>query len=219
VALALIGAGAALVAGGGLEPTDLLAAAAVAAACFLWALDSNLTREIAHADALTIAGAKGWGAAAINLGIGWTLGERFGGGATVSAALAVGALSYGLSLALYVVALRDLGAARASAYFGVAPFLGAALAVPLGGEPVTAALVAAAALMAMGTWVLASEAHSHAHRHAVLEHSHAHVHDDHHRHDHAGDPAREPHEHSHRHEELVHEHPHAPDLHHRHPHR
>jgi hypothetical protein len=123
-----------------------------------------------------------------------------------------------VSLVLFIYALRHLGSARTGAHFGTAPFIGAALAVPLLGEPVTAALLAATALMAVATWLVLTEIHAHAHSHEHLVHAHRHVHDEHHRHAHRGDEGPEPHSHEHVHEPLTHSHSHLPDLHHRHEH-
>ena len=123
------------------------------------------------------------------------------------------------SLALFVVALRHIGTARTSAYFSVAPFFGAVLAVLLLGEPVTFQLLAAGAMMALGVWLHLGERHSHEHFHEALEHEHEHEHDAHHRHAHDEPvPPGTRHSHQHRHEPLVHSHVHLPDIHHRHPH-
>lgn len=124
-----------------------------------------------------------------------------------------------MSLVLFVLAIRHLGAARTGAYFSTAPFLGAVLAIVIFGEPVTARLIATGLLMAVGLYFHLAESHEHEHLHEMLEHEHRHVHDAHHRHEHGpGDPAGEPHAHSHRHAQLQHLHPHYPDLHHRHDH-
>jgi hypothetical protein len=133
-------------------------------------------------------------------------------------ALAVGAIGYGASLVLYVLALRHLGAARTAAHFGTAPFFGAALAVVVLNEPLSATLLAAFALTALGTWFALTERHGHLHEHEALEHEHRHVHDEHHQHAHRGDEGPEPHAHVHRHAPLCHRHAHFPDLHHRHRH-
>ncbi|MDE2359786.1 MAG: DMT family transporter, partial [Betaproteobacteria bacterium] len=131
-----------------------------------------------------------------------------------------GLLGYGLSLVLFVLALRDLGAARTGAYFSVAPFFGAAVAIALTGKAPTPQLIAAGLLMASGVWLHVSESHAHRHSHERLEHSHAHRHDAHHRHAHDFNwDGREPHVHPHVHAPLVHAHPHYPDLHHRHRHK
>jgi drug/metabolite transporter (DMT)-like permease len=193
-------------------------ALAVVGACALWGLDNNLTRAVSAADPLQIAAIKGAAAGSVNFTLGFTLGGATPGVDVAGAALAIGFASYGLSLVLFIYALRHLGAARTGAHFGTAPFIGAAVAVPLLGEPVTAALAAAAALMALATWLVLTETHAHVHTHEYLEHTHQHVHDEHHRHDHRGGEGPEPHAHAHVHLPITHAHPHLPDLHHRHDH-
>jgi hypothetical protein len=132
----------------------------------------------------------------------------------------VGFFGYGLSLALFVFALRDLGTARTSAYFSTAPFIGSAAALVMLGEPLTAHIVIAGALMALGVWLHLTEHHEHEHDHEPLAHTHPHVHDEHHRHSHVpSDPPGEPHTHVHVHSTLRHSHPHVPDMHHTHRHR
>lgn len=191
----------------------------VAAACLAWAIDNNLTRRVSGGDAATIACLKGLAAGAVNLGLALAAGASLPRAPVLAAAGAVGMVGYGASLALFIVALRHLGTARTGAYFSVAPFFGAALAITLLGEEATAAFGLAAALMALGVWLHLTERHSHEHVHAPMEHTHEHVHDAHHRHEHdAAWNGREPHAHRHRHARLVHSHPHYPDLHHRHPH-
>jgi hypothetical protein len=135
---------------------------------------------------------------------------------TLSAGL-LGFFSYGLSLVLFVVALRYLGTARTGAYFSTAPFVGALIAIPLLEESVTVGLVIGGALMAAGVWLHLTERHEHAHTHEAWEHEHEHLHDEHHQHTHDGSMT-EPHTHWHRHEPLTHSHPHYPDAHHRHEH-
>jgi hypothetical protein len=131
----------------------------------------------------------------------------------------LGFASYGVSLTLFVIALRHLGSARTGAYFSVAPFFGTVLAVATWNEPLSAAVAAGGVLMALGVWLHVTERHEHAHTHDALEHEHAHTHEEHHRHDHAfaWDGA-EPHTHRHAHAPLRHKHPHYPDIHHRHTH-
>ena len=192
-------------------------ALAVLGACLLWALDNNLTRRVSLADPYAIAMWKGLVAGAVNTALGLALAPGAPQAAWL-AALGVGALGYGASLVLYVLAMRHLGAARTAAHFGTAPFFGALLAVALLGEPVTGVLIGAFALTLAGTWLALSERHQHAHRHEPLEHEHRHVHDAHHAHVHRGDEGAEPHSHPHRHEPMRHSHPHFPDPHHGHRH-
>jgi drug/metabolite transporter (DMT)-like permease len=190
----------------------------VVAACFCWALDNNLTRKVSASDAVTVACLKGLIAGAVNIASALLLGAKLPTLPALGAAASVGFFGYGVSLVLFVLALRHLGTARTSAYFSVAPFFGAALSLLLTGEPITWPLVVAGLLMATGVWLHLTERHEHLHRHAPQEHSHPHVHDEHHQHSHDSWDGVEPHTHSHRHAPLVHAHPHYPDLHHRHPH-
>jgi drug/metabolite transporter (DMT)-like permease len=191
----------------------------VAGACLCWAVDNNLTRKVSGSDAMVIACVKGLSAGFVNIGLALLLGAAMPSWLAISAAAALGLAGYGISLTLFVLALRDLGAARTGAYFSIAPFFGAALAIALNGEPVTWQLVVAGALMALGVWLHVSERHSHLHAHEPQEHTHAHRHDEHHRHEHDFEwDGREPHTHAHVHGPLVHSHRHYPDLHHRHPH-
>ncbi|MGE5087907.1 MAG: EamA family transporter [Candidatus Levyibacteriota bacterium] len=191
----------------------------VAAACLCWALDNNLTRRVSGSDAMAIATLKGLVAGAVNVGLARLLGLSMPPVATLAAAAAVGFLGYGASLVLFVLALRDLGTARTGAYFSVAPFFGAALALALAAESPSLPLLLAGALMGLGVWLHVSERHVHEHVHGPQEHTHPHRHDEHHRHAHDFPwDGREPHTHPHVHARLIHTHPHYPDLHHRHPH-
>jgi drug/metabolite transporter (DMT)-like permease len=191
---------------------------AVVGACFCWALDNNLTRKVAGADPVVTAMAKGLTAGSFNLALGLALGGTFPAFGAAVGALTLGLFAYGVSLVLFIYALRHLGAARTGAHFSTAPFIGAALAVPLLGEPVTAGLVVAASLMVIATWLVLTEQHAHEHIHERLVHTHRHVRDEHHQHTHRGDEGPEPHAHEHVHEPMRHAHPHVPDLHHRHRH-
>ncbi len=199
-------------------------ALAVVAACLAWGVDNNLTRKVSLHDAAWVAMVKGLAAGATNLALAYALDARFVW-PRWDLALAAGALgfaSYGSSLTLFVISLRHLGAARTGAYFSVAPFFGALVAIGLLAELVTAQWALAGALMAIGVYLHLSEQHAHAHHHALLEHSHAHRHgpdDLHHGHVHADgtDAARE-HIHWHRHAPMTHAHAHFPDAHHQHRH-
>ena len=194
---------------------------AVVLACAFWALDNNFTRKVAHADASWIACVKGLAAGVTNLLLAFSLGAQWPSLTGVSSAMAVGFLAYGVSLALFVVALRYLGASRAGAYFSTAPFVGAVISVLFFAEPVTWQLALASALMGLGVWLHLTENHGHLHHHEVLTHTHAHTHDAHHRHDHPEMGVvhgRGAHSHPHQHEPLEHSHAHFPDAHHRHQH-
>ena len=188
---------------------------AILGACFAWGIDNNLTRKVSLTDATWIASVKGLVSGAVNLILAFSLGASIPALPNLAGAIVVGFLAYGVSLALFVVGLRHLGAARTGAYFSVAPFFGAVLAL-LMGEPVTSPLLLAGALMALGTWLHLIEDHEHEHAHEAARHDHEHTHDEHHQHEHDVPVAKgTKHHHAHWHQALIHKHPHFPDSHHR----
>ena len=192
---------------------------AIVGACIMWGLDNNLTRKVSLADPLQIVQFKGLVAGPINVALGLWAGASLPGALDALLAGVVGFLGYGVSLALYVVALRHLGAARTGAYFSTAPFLGAVVAVIALGEPMTVQLLVAGGFMGLGVWLHLTERHEHAHTHRPMTHTHSHVHDEHHQHQHSHqDAPGEPHTHPHEHGWLKHTHPHTPDVHHQHRH-
>ena len=204
---------------GGGASNDWTGPFAVALACVCWGIDNNLTRKVSASDALFIAGAKGLIAGLVNGSLALYLGAQIPGVAQLAPILLVGFLGYGISLVMFVLALRGLGSARTGAYFSTAPFLGAAVALLMFGESVTVAFWIASALMAVGVWLHLTERHAHEHLHEATEHGHRHVHDEHHQHEHGfeWDPA-QPHSHVHVHSVMRHSHAHFPDVHHRHRH-
>ena len=191
----------------------------ISLACLCWAIDNNLTRKVSASDALFIAGVKGLIAGTVNCALALFLGLSLPTGLVVFSTMTLGLMGYGLSLVLFVLALRGLGTARTGAYFSTAPFIGAAISVVLLGEPTGGLFWLAAFLMAVGVWIHLTEHHEHEHHHESLEHEHVHTHDVHHQHIHdfAWD-GQEPHDHKHVHIEVTHKHPHFPDIHHRHSH-
>ncbi|MHB8938621.1 MAG: DMT family transporter [Thiobacillus sp.] len=194
-------------------------ALAIVAACLCWAIDNNLTRKVSASDAVQIAGIKGLVAGSVNLSIALALGSPWPEASTALIAGVVGFSGYGLSLVLFVLALRHLGTARTGAYFSVAPFAGAAIALVMLGETPDPVFWVAAALMGAGIWLHLTETHAHAHTHVLMSHAHGHSHDTHHQHSHDFPwDGKEPHSHPHQHEPLTHSHPHFPDIHHRHRH-
>ncbi len=189
----------------------------IVGACLAWGIDNNLTRKLSSTDPVVIAMAKGLAAGAVNVAIALLRGVPMPDAETLMAATALGFVAVGVSLVLFVLALRYLGTARTGAYFSIAPFIGATVAIALLHEPVTIQLLLTGGLMAIGLWLHLAERHEHEHMHEPLEHEHAHTHDAHHRHHHDA-PVTEPHSHPHRHRAMRHRHVHYPDLHHRHPH-
>jgi drug/metabolite transporter (DMT)-like permease len=192
---------------------------AIAGACLCWAIDNNLTRKVSGGDPVQIGAVKGLVAGPVNLAIAFVAGAKLPSILIVLEAGAVGFLCYGVSLTLFVLALRHLGTARTGAYFSLAPFVGAAVSVLVFWEIPGVVFLAAVALMSVGVWLHLTERHEHEHQHEEMIHDHRHFHDAHHQHEHAPtDPPGEPHSHAHRHAPLRHRHPHYPDIHHRHTH-
>jgi drug/metabolite transporter (DMT)-like permease len=193
-------------------------AAAVVAATFAWALDNTLTRPLADLDPAQVVRFKGALGAAVSLLAALAAGRRFPGRLDAGALLACGATGYGVSLRLYLLAQRRMGAARTGSVFALAPFIGAAAAWALGDRAGSATTIVAGALFALAVYLHMTERHDHRHRHAALAHEHAHRHDDGH-HDHAHEPRVEgEHSHPHRHDDRVHTHAHGSDVHHGHGH-
>jgi drug/metabolite transporter (DMT)-like permease len=192
---------------------------AIIGACLTWGIDNNLARRVSGKDPMQVAGAKDLTAGLVNLGLALAIELPWPRPLAAFGAGALGLVSYGMSLVLFMLALRQLGTGRTSAYFASAPFIGTALAFSALHERPSAGFWGAAGLMAAGLWLHLSERHSHLHSHERLAHDHRHVHDAHHQHGH--DPRWEshaPHAHLHVHEPLLHSHPHYPDIHHRHDH-
>lgn len=190
-------------------------AAAIIGACLLWGLDNNFTRHISARDPLAIVAIKGLGAGSFSFILSLVLGESLPALPTALTAMLVGAFCYGASIALFVLAMRGLGAARTGTLFASAPFIGALLSLLILRETPGLSFYLATPLMLIGVIVLLVEDHAHLHTHEILVHEHAHIHDAHHSHGHG---ARHRHNHPHQHEAFTHSHDHAPDLHHRHKH-
>lgn len=198
---------------------DWIGPLAIAVACLCWAIDNNLTRKVSASDALFIASGKGVIAGTVNCLLPLTLGAALPDAVTAFSLMSIGLLGYGVSLVLFVLALRSLGTARTGAYFSTAPFIGAAVALGLLGESAPPAFWVAAGLMGWGVWLHLTERHEHEHMHEAFEHRHRHEHDAHHQHSHDLEwDGEDRHDHWHEHSSVVHKHPHFPDIHHRHAH-
>jgi drug/metabolite transporter (DMT)-like permease len=194
----------------------------VLAACACWGLENNCTRNLSAKDPVEIVMVKGFGSGftalvlalvTVNIPAFYPL--------QMSGALALGFVSYGLSIFFYVKAQRGLGAARTSMYYAASPFMGVLLSILLLGEFPDAAFWIGAVLMAAGVILAVKEKHVHRHVHAMEVHTHLHTHDDGH-HGHTHGPGMETagaHTHEHVHPETAHSHAHTPDIHHRHIHR
>jgi len=216
-ALLVVAGTAALGVGPGALHGDALGVAAIAAACLGWAIDNNLTGRLSTRDPLAVARVKGLVGGGIALVVARVAGSAVPATGTVAVGFGLGLVSYGVSVALAVQAMRTIGVARQSAIFATAPFVGALVGAVVFGEPFGWREVGVAAVMALGLRLMLGERHLHFHVHEPLTHAHRHVRDEHHRHAHGpDDPPGEPHAHEHAHEALAHEHEHVSDLHHRH---
>lgn len=195
-----------------------LGALGILVACLMWGFDNNFTRCISAKDPLAIVTIKGLAAGSFSLLMAGLLAEPLPALPLVLGAMLVGFFCYGISIVLYIRALRDLGAARTSTLFGIAPLAGMLLSFMIFREFPGILFWIALPLMAVGTFLLVKEHHTHTHSHAPAVHEHTHNHDDdHHAHDHASQPALT-HSHIHGHSAVQHGHKHMPDLHHRHEH-
>ena len=204
---------------GYLASGDIVGPLAVVGACLCWAIDNNLTQKVSAGDPMQVAAVKGLVGGVVNLVLGIWLGSFRPAGALMAAALVVGFFGYGLSLVLFVLALRALGTARTGAYFSTAPFIGALAGLIIWRDPITRLFLAGSLAMVVGVWLCITERHEHAHVHEVTYHSHSHSHDEHHQHQHRPEEgSREPHSHPHEHVRLIHRHVHYPEIHHRHQH-
>ncbi len=190
----------------------------VVLACLFWGIDNNLTRDVEGLSSTVLASIKGFSAGLFTIVLALLFSSGPVTGYQIGGALLIGALSYGLSLVLFVEALRKIGSARTATFFAIGPFIGTLLSVVMLGERPTVAYWFAASLMLAGIFLLYREIHRHLHTHEVIAHSHKHLHDEHHRHNHGKNEGVEPHEHQHVHKPMEHSHAHWPDIHHRHTH-
>lgn len=197
----------------------LTAGLMVALGCLCWGFDNHLTALI---DGITPSESTFWKgsvAGTVNLLIGLHLAPLAANWIVTGEALALGTLSYGASIALYITAAQHIGATRGQMIFSTAPFFGAALSIAILGEPLTVLQGVAAGVLVGALFLLAQESHGHEHEHWAMRHEHWHRHDDeHHTHVHPKLPPWFGHSHAHEHEGVIHGHPHMPDLHHRHQH-
>jgi drug/metabolite transporter (DMT)-like permease len=188
-------------------------------ACIFWGLENNCTRKLSIKDPLQIVIIKGIGSGLGALIITVLARQMVWNSTFIILSLFLGFFAYGMSIFFYVTAQRSLGAARTSAYYAVAPFIGVGISFILFREPITISFLAATIVMVLGTYFAIFEKHEHKHLHNVIEHEHRHNHsDDHHNHPHDRITDEE-HTHFHTHDEIVHIHQHTPDIHHTHTHK
>ncbi len=200
------------------EWTVSAGALSILAACVFWGMDNNFTRNISYKDPVEIVTIKGLCAGSFSLILALLLQNGIPGVFFILSALLLGFFSYGLSTVLFVYSLRNLGAARSGALFGIAPFIGAIASFLLLHEEPNILFITALPLMLIGVYLLVAEKHDHLHTHDNGEHEHPHQVDEHHTHEHDDIGCEKTHLHPHIHEPLTHKHSHAPDTHHRHNH-
>src|SRR5712691_10196478 len=155
--------------GGRLDVGVPWGALAIAGACLAWGIDNNLTRRVSAGDPVQIAAAKGLVAGTVNLTIAIAIGTRVPGFLTMTMAALVGFFGYGVSLTLFVLALRHIGTARTGAYFSFAPFVGALISLVILRDHLTYQFLIAAALMGVGVCFHLTEPHEHNQNHDTIE--------------------------------------------------
>jgi drug/metabolite transporter (DMT)-like permease len=196
-----------------------LGAIGVLVACALWGIDNNFTCNISAKDPVVIVIFKGIGAGLFSLALAFSFSTPMPSPLLILFAMLLGFFSYGLSIVLFILSMRSLGAGRTSALFGTAPFIGVVISFLVFQESPDLVFMVSFSIMVLGAVLLLREKHVHHHVHDVMEHEHRHYHEDgHHAHNHQeqNPPDNISHSHPHRHEEVAHEHAHTPDIHHRH---
>lgn len=187
-------------------------------ACISWGFENNCTRMLSLKDPIQIVVIKGLGSGVGALLIAMVTKEYGFNLMYILLTLLLGFFAYGMSVFLYIMAQRDLGAARTSTFYATAPFIGVFLSWIILKEPITFQFLVALSIMVIGVYFAVSEEHEHIHTHLEISHNHKHSHsDDHHNHFHAFNIEGE-HVHEHSHEIITHKHSHLQDLHHRHSH-
>lgn len=207
--------------GAGFEFSGLdLGGLLVVLGCFFWGFDNNYTATIEGISATSITIVKGLVAGSFNLVLALFVYGADTGVSTVLWAALIGFFSYGLSIVLYILSARHLGATRSQIIFATNPFIGGLVSFLIFWNVLTLQFYIALLLMVVAVAILYIERHSHEHTHDEEEHEHEHVHDDeHHDHDHEEAwPAGKKHTHRHKHKRVVHNHLHYADIHHRHEH-
>lgn len=187
-------------------------------ACLSWGFENNCTRMLSLKDPLQIVVIKGFGSGLGSLIISIAIQESSWNWLYIFYTLLLGFVAYGMSIFLYIKAQRELGAARTSAFYATAPFIGVIISWIVLHESITTTFIIALIIMLIGTYFAVSENHKHRHRHFEVDHEHKHSHSDgHHNHIHEQEIKGE-HSHEHVHEIVEHSHSHLPDLHHKHSH-
>lgn len=190
----------------------------VLGACICWGFENNCTKMISNKSSTEIVIIKGCFSGVGSLVIALLLGEKIPEARLISAMLLLGFVAYGLSIKFYIMAQQHLGAAKTSAYYSIAPFLGVVFSMILLGERPAVHFYISLAIIAVSTAIMARDTvslqhthahehtHTHEHAHGDLVHTHEHTHTHTHLHVH-GDTSEA---HAHKYSDLSgHEHPHG----------
>lgn len=181
----------------------------VLAAAVCWGFENNCTRMLSSKSSIQITTVKGIFSGLGSLSIALCIGEQVPGIVWIFAAMALGFVAYGLSINLYIRAQKELGAAKTSAYYALAPFLGVLLSMLVFGERPAPVFYLGLILMGAATWLMAKDSvslqhthqhihiHTHAHVHAGVTHTHEHTHVHEHTHIHGADESAHSHTHGH----------------------
>lgn len=186
-------------------------------ACLCWGIENNCTRMISNKSSVEIVVIKGTFSGLGSLAVALTIGENIPSVLWMMCVLLLGFVAYGLSIYFYVMAQKDLGASKTSAYYSIAPFLGVAFGMLILGERPAIQFYVALVVMIISTYFMIKDTielqhthehthtHTHEHSHGAMVHSHEHTHTHTHIHVHGED--RDNHEHNHK--AMLHEHLHC----------
>jgi len=201
--------------------TNIIAGLFVSGACICWGIDNNLTSIIDGFTTQEITFIKGICAGSINLFIGSSIESLTLAPSTFLYAIVIGMISYGISIALYVVTAQQIGVTRGQVFFSTSLFWGIFFAFLLLKTKITLIEIIAMILLVGGILFTSVLVHEHKHTHQEMEHIHMHSHNDGH-HNHSHEYEVNPnvrHTHMHKHEKITHTHKHFPDIHHKHSHK
>lgn len=186
-------------------------------ACLCWGIENNCTRMISNKSSIEIVVIKGTFSGLGSLIVAWIIGERIPSVIWMICVLLLGFVAYGLSIYFYVMAQKDLGAAKTSAYYSIAPFLGVVFGMLFLGERPAIQFYVALIVMMVSTYFMIKDTiglqhthehthtHTHEHAHGDTVHTHEHTHTHTHIHVHGEDSNN----HEHHHKTMEHEHLHA----------
>ncbi len=186
-------------------------------ACLCWGIENNCTRMISNKSSIEIVVIKGTFSGLGSLIVALAIGESIPSIPWMMCVLLLGFVAYGLSIYFYVMAQKDLGAAKTSAYYSIAPFLGVAFGMLILGERPEIQFYVALAVMIISTYFMIKDTielqhthehnhtHTHEHSHGDIVHSHEHTHTHTHIQVHGADSDN----HEHNHQTMSHEHLHT----------